>query len=336
MKIIYILLFALLIPFSYAALEDGLVYHYSLEDNAASTVVLDSIGNLNLTTDTNTNGLTTSGKNNNALVLGTSHNMYGRAVMGINGTIDFWYKQNSVPSSFSSIFSYFNHSGAPANLRYEFNTGNNNAFHAYFYPPSGSCESSDLASITLGIWYHITISRSPALTNYITFYINGLNAQDMPCNTYFKDVGDGTFYFNSEYNGNSKSNGVYDEISIWNRTLSAAEVLQLNNTFYPFAAPAPTPAPSANASLVGGTTSVSIDMSAIFILVLILLLFVFIWISYTLANAAFYYLTAIYCFGAGFGIFAFMSEPFLKTFLLGIFIALGILIIAYTIFVKKH
>jgi len=87
----------------------------------------------------------------------------------------------------------------------------------------------------LNQWYHHVITNDPI--NGLSWYINGF--------TYFVNQGGGTNRDWSEItlganitNENASTDSVYDEVGIWNRALSGAEVTQLYNAgiglTYPF------------------------------------------------------------------------------------------------------
>jgi hypothetical protein len=202
-------------------LVDILAY-WNLNDNGSGGVnLVDSTGNSNTLT------------NNNGVTLGTGiiggdavfdpileNSLTTPITVGSNYSISAWVNITDFDGGAISLGSSTD-SNAPAIVA-------NNASTYFFYGNNGGdCNPSTTASpLNLGQWYNIvgTISSSTSTCRY---YINGeLISED----TYtglgnFTELQLGAYYARSE----PTFNGQLDEVGVWNRALSQADVTELYN-----------------------------------------------------------------------------------------------------------
>lgn len=235
------------------ALADNLAAYWKLDESAGATTAADSLGNSNLTKA----GSATfaAGKINNGTDLESSTSDYwyraDNTALSITGdiTIAMWIKIEQLPSTAEAYMGLFNKARADGNLSYAFylidddrlyfsywlngtSDGNNTAGHINNFVVSGD----------VGNWVHVAVSVDVSAQS-ITFYKNGTGL------TTDVDVQSATSIFDGNANGvlgagywggtyEQFFDGIIDEVGIWSKALSSAEIGQLYNSgngfTYPF------------------------------------------------------------------------------------------------------
>ncbi len=210
-------------------LTTNLEHYYKLEADGTDSLV---VTNLSLTgTPT-----FTAGKINNAIVLNGS-SQYGSATMntifGSDFSISMWVNVDNITADmrfFESWVSSYNN--------YWFVVGiqgtSNDRFYANLYDGTNNpfIYSAD-SSVVAGNWYHLVFVRNTS-DDKIYLYVNGVEV------TSGAGVTDSTVSvptYSTAYFGVGKivalteyTDGKIDEIGIWSRALSSAEVTQLYNS----------------------------------------------------------------------------------------------------------
>ena len=197
-----------------SGLNVGLVEYLTMEDNLATTNVIDSINNRNLTATTNTNTLTVTGKNNLGFNLSTSNdlsvsifNYTGNTI----GTVNIWMK----PVSLNRAWSY---------------TGDTEVYFASNVPYwfcGGVLVFNGGTALNLNYWNMITVTHNGT---YTAMYLNGsfINGTTSTC---WFDNNNGVLRINNYFAGGSyRSNSLFDEFAIWNRGFSSSDVSELYNS----------------------------------------------------------------------------------------------------------
>jgi hypothetical protein len=243
-----------------ADITTGLVGWWKFDEGSGTTAA-DSSGNGN--TGTLTNGPTWStGKIGQALSFDSADDYVNAGTLGSFGSqrnngfaLSFWVKRNSAAASWligrEENYDFLNA------LSIEINAGawgnsvpGSVSFGLCSNEATLKCLQGSLNSnlIPLNTWTHLGVVIIPS-TNTIQFYINGV----LKTTTY--DIQDTPAVFGNFLGGvpigaisNSSSafgfyNGLVDEVRIYNRALSAAEVLELYN-YTGGGTPTPTPTPS--------------------------------------------------------------------------------------------
>ena len=227
-----------------ASFTAGLVAYYSMDDNLATTNVIDSLGNYDgtLAGGDNTDDLSSAGKIGTSLLLNGADDyinldtLLGGISSNTQGTWTAWVKPvDATPTGSGVIFEagdtnvneFLNlYNDASSDLRSQlYDAGTR---HIYIDTPSGAFKD--------GQWSFIAIVQngtSPML------YVNGtaqtLTYQDQSDLTLWMSALAGVDNFrigcaNHNNGGNTAFfNGNIDEVGIWNRSLTAEEILYLWN-----------------------------------------------------------------------------------------------------------
>ena len=228
-RLLLSVLFALsLTQVGYAALTDGLVAYYKLDESSGNAS--DSSGAGNTLTNSGTTAFTTGKINNGVNFTATAGQRLSiTSALGYTSTVDrtwaYWVKtttfvgylvDNTLTDTTGRMLMYQN--TPTSDIRLWVN-GNELATSA----------------LTAGTWYYIVITKSGST---YTFYLNNSSLGTVSPGAvvgYTKNL----FYLGSSFVGGSEGNAVVDEFGIWSRVLSATEISQLYNggagLAYPFA-----------------------------------------------------------------------------------------------------
>lgn len=194
------------------SIMDGLVAYYTMD----SLNLIDNSGNNN--NGTNYGATITTGISNNALSFnGSSNYVDCGSPTSLNfGLGDFscslWVKQNALSSGEQDFITKLSDTG--------FVVGVWQSGRVFFY--IGGSTNADWVGLTANNWFHLVFLRRSGI-KYI--YSNGIEVANFVGNVsvdnanslYIGKANGSTYYFN----------GLIDEVRIYNRALSAAEVKQL-------------------------------------------------------------------------------------------------------------
>ena len=246
-KKIYVLLYVIfLIGLSglvSADINDSLIYYYPMEDNAGSTVVTDALGRNNLTASYNTNAQfqSTACMNNNCTI-NPNNGYVGSDTVDLSswttGTVNLWLNATSIGTSgrvvaYSTTFELIKWSVPDGGLY----CGGVAITGAHGLPDPSPFNK----------WTMITLVSNGT---YVRVYYNATEVWGGASACWLDDSGSSTLRFgNYVAGGDYETQGKFDEIAMWNRDLTSAEITSLYNAgagdFYPFAG-APPSSPSSS------------------------------------------------------------------------------------------
>ncbi len=216
-----------------ANLNVGLVSYYKLDENAANTLVLDSVLLNNGTSSTNTNNLfDVNGIINSAFDFEStnSENVKINNGAGVGEDLDLledfsfslWIKLESVGGG---EHGYMIGKRSAGGFQYVFRVENSGNIHLSLLTTGGAI--ADTNALSLATWYHVVVTRDD--DGNTIFYING-TAKDSAASNSVSHVNTDVFLADSElHQANTIFDGVMDEVGIWNRILTPSEVTQLYN-----------------------------------------------------------------------------------------------------------
>ena len=239
------------------ALLNNLSSYWSLEDDAATTTVLDELATYNLTSSTNTEDMTTTGKVSNCLNFVKVSSQYLERDAGFlasdkAGTISFWvYLDADTAGTDQRLLSFTDKStDSQTYLIIDFDDSEEELRILLKIDGTDAWKITYSADTNfarfVGLWKHIVI-RHDGTTHYL--YIDGADVTSIKTSTsltkWFKDLREATnamdtFTVGAWYNNNSRSSyfdGKIDEIGIWDRALTADEITNLYNLGKGFAYP---------------------------------------------------------------------------------------------------
>lgn len=259
-KTIYFLVFLLLLSFTHAALTDKLIGSYKLdttgkyEDSSGNDLNLTAVGSPNFLTSAKINGgYYMDGNDAWSLAHSTTKLTFGK-----NMTISFWI--NSTDDTGYYIYKY-----QDANNKFYWFTDDDGSNYMWFESKTTtSCSfyTRDASLWTSG-WKMLTVvynyddcssSKIYLNTTSISFSMGADNNNIGTTNT-------GNLLIN--YNTAVYVTGSYDNINIWNRSLTPTEITELWNNGvglqYPFggAPPAPQPTLTLNTNLINNTANMN-------------------------------------------------------------------------------
>lgn len=215
-------------------LANGLIAHYKLNEDAANTIVVDSSGNqAAATASQDTEDMSVAGKINTALDFnGTTdyvnipHNANQLLTSGF--TLSAWIKPDSLgEGNTGKIIDKATGSNAQAGYTLQMLTGNAIILNVN----AGSGKQSAAGSVVPGDgnWYHVLVTVTAAA--FVTFYINNV-VSGTPGTT---GALSGITTTNDIRIGNRSGatdrsfDGGIDDVRIYNRVLSAAEISKIYN-----------------------------------------------------------------------------------------------------------
>ncbi len=228
------LILLLLSGICYARFDNNLVAWWKLNDDAATTVVVDSIGSNTGTASANTDTKSVVGKVNGALIFdavdddivcGSDSSIDD--IFDGGGTVSIWLLsdgrgENNEGRALGKEQWFFHMVTTTATMQFQHN------FEATVD------EGQWFVTITAGVWQHIVIVYdNGASTNDPTVYINGISVNDTEATTPGSETatsdGDETLAIGDNKDGNRSWDGKIDNVMLFTRELNAAEVKYLYN-----------------------------------------------------------------------------------------------------------
>lgn len=194
----------------------GLIAHYKFEVN--STTVVDETGNHDGTRSATGVTLDTDGKIGNAYNFnGTSGNVTipGNSSNGLNPvqfTLCYWFKSDGPQGNYDRLSGF-------SGYDYEIAIGG----------------STPKLRIYYGAWYITAITFAPGEWNHIATTYDGsvfrvyVNGTEVKTITRYRRLS-GNLYLASQYNGGENFDGSMDETRMYNRALTANDIMELYNT----------------------------------------------------------------------------------------------------------
>jgi len=217
--------------------NDGLIAHYKLNDNLSTTNVIDTIGGYNGTASANTDTLDTTGKINGALNFDGDGDYISGDYASLNLTntdfaISSWVKMTAYPKSFSGYYRYSLFSNIGSLVTREgimLTIGGTDGTDLNRMHLEMNGASVDVpTTMTVGTWYLVSVVKNGS---NIYFYNNGVQQGDVQAastigaNTAYR-IGASTYGGGYEY----YLNGSIDDVRIYNKSLSQAEITALYNS----------------------------------------------------------------------------------------------------------
>lgn len=206
-----------------ASLNVGIQAYWNF-DEPSGTLLEDEVAGINNGTITGSPVVTTGklGNARNFTGTGTYIDVGGDAsldgdVSGSNLAIAGWFWVDSY-SNYPNIFSSSTGATDSYVTALEAGTG-----RLGFCPQSGGCWFQSQNPVGLGAWKHLAYSVD---NGNMSYYVNG--AFDGSTATHSWGANPGTYRI-SYYGANAGFEGTIDELGIWNRSLSSAEITQLYN-----------------------------------------------------------------------------------------------------------
>lgn len=212
-------------------LSNYLIADYTLEENSASTAVDNTEGtaSLDCTATTNTNNLSIIGKLNNAFnFVGTNSERLDCGASSLlkpsgNFSVEFWMRTSTTGTTRRIL----GNRGTGTNIGFEFVQMNTNIVRLFVDNGGTVIDVVGTTTITDGNWHHIILNKSG---DTVSLYIDG-SSEGTP-NDITGDVGTGAgnFYIGWTDAGTTYYDGDIDNVRLFSRTLTSAEIAFLYNS----------------------------------------------------------------------------------------------------------
>ena len=220
------------------ALTDNIVAYYKLQET--SGVVVDSLGVYNGTNNGPTRGAT--GIIENAFDFETSSDDYVviSPVINLaeNRSLSLWFKFESIGSGYNTLYDSRVSGNNPTDIAL-FYSGSNSQLRALVgYDGSlGVCYPPGTHAMTTGIWYHIVLNVD-ASGDTVDFWVNGTKVLTDSCNPGSVTPTVTRLGARPGAPSDQYPDGIMDEVGVWDRFLTNAEIAELYNSgaglTYPF------------------------------------------------------------------------------------------------------
>ena len=210
------------------------VVHYKMNDNAATTVVVDDVGTVNgvLTGGNNTEDLSVAGKINTAIHLDGSADYIIAAdsasfdTAGIS--LSAWVNLDAVDREH---FVFSRDSGVEGDRYFLSYIGSNNKLRCYTWNAGNSAVTFDGSNtLSASTWYHITMTYTSGMTKV---YLNGVVDGSTATQTGSLKTGNEPLYLGVQnYAGTFYSylDGKLDDLRYFNRVLTVDEISLIYNS----------------------------------------------------------------------------------------------------------
>lgn len=229
------------------ALTDNLISYWKLDESSGNAA--DAHGS-NTLTNNNTTPFVAAKLNNGAdLESGSSQffsitdaSQSGLDLAGTTLSFSFWIKHESFYTSLGGGMSIL--SKDDSNQRqYTVSTRNNDGsgearkirFSVFSSLTTNARDEYETTTqISVDTWYHVVFTFNGASTGII--YLNGTSDYSQITSTFSGSIQDGTSRFelgSGGWGGQTYFDGIIDEVGIWSRDLTSAEVTQLYNSGTP-------------------------------------------------------------------------------------------------------
>jgi Concanavalin A-like lectin/glucanases superfamily len=223
--------------------SSGLVGWWRFDDGSGTSAA-DSSGNGHTGTLTNGPTWTTSGEINGALTLASASSQYVNVPevaslrLSSSWTASTWVKLTALPAS-GHYFGLLSKTAASGNTNYGLYVDNATGFWGAgspkwvvgFNPLSGANQYAAFqATINTGSWYYLT-GVWDSSTNNLYLYLNGTLVASQNTAALVPDPSSGNpLTIGQEVGVSDFTNGTLDDARVYNRALSAAEILAMYNS----------------------------------------------------------------------------------------------------------
>lgn len=255
---LFSLLLILILASSFASAQintTGLLSAYTFDtaNNPTPNVLKDDFGLYNLTGTITQN---VAGKNNEAFYFnkqflnGTSA-LFNRDLNSFNGTISVWIKTNNLTTNYMNFYSWADY-GAFSGF------GNNwGVANLLNIPTAGADYTVSSSLINTGVWINYILIYDNGL---VKLYENGINIKNQTAKGTNINL---KFFMLGGQAGQIPSrnyNGTMDELYIYNRTITAQEITDLQTNFYQTSGP-----PTSNPTISFTTPPTPTNASAFYL-----------------------------------------------------------------------
>lgn len=223
--LIYIFGILILINLGYSALTDGNIAYWSMDD------LTDSSGNGNTLSNSGGTTSTTSCK------VGTCYNfdgsndyLYtsGTILNGVTGaTLSIWYKSDvAISSAIKTLITNFDTSASTSNI--DLLLVSSSPYTYYKFTPNGG--NGNFGGYNANTWYYIVMTWDGS-DGYVKVYINNVYKGAVYSGNFENPLHSvtSTLTIGGQIGFSRYFDGIIDEVGIWNRSLSTAEISQLYN-----------------------------------------------------------------------------------------------------------
>lgn len=206
-----------------ASLDSELIAYFELEDNTTTKNVKDVFYIFNGTSGINTNLLTSTGKVNNGFYMnGTTFFSVPNTFLDLGDfAISMWI--NSKESGTQQAILHNDWWSASNGVYFIWESTNKLSYGIRNNVKASVNETFVLQNNT---WYHLVLTAN---TTDMIFYLNGIKLNNKNNNEIEGFITNAVFNFSSTVNTPDYFNGTIDEVGMWNRTLTQAEVTALYN-----------------------------------------------------------------------------------------------------------
>lgn len=224
------------------ALTDNLVFYYQMEDDAASTTVVDSLAAHNGTASTNTSNLSDVGKINDGFDFDGSteyvNSGYGEVIS--SDSFSCWFKKHNSSYPSSGDRNIFSIQGGTGIFKVMFHSSHQDKI-TFLYQKNGSNYVLKYGSTTIDQnWHHLVATvNGTTVTIYLDGSVETMNAWGSAGTCDSATTGSTIYIAMNAVDGTSTCfDGNIDEFGFWNKVLDSTEVTSLYNggsgLTYPF------------------------------------------------------------------------------------------------------
>jgi len=201
------------------------INHWKMNDNAANTTVVDSMGTNNGTAARNTEDFDTTGKINGALIFNGSSDKVIPSYFAqpASFTITAWIQTENHTADNGVIFSWGGTDANPASDA-EFRVSSSKLQYGEYAPVGGWASVTSTGNVTSASFVHVAVVNNAGT---ITLYING-----SPDGTGTVDKNltlDGVAIGQREWNNDYWFNGKIDDLRFYNTALTRGDILEIYN-----------------------------------------------------------------------------------------------------------
>lgn len=218
-------------------LSDGLIHYWKLDEVSGDS--FDSVGSMTMTNMNSTPYVPGKLNNGGDFERSNSNSLASSAIFSPTPltayTACFWFKPESVPDGGAAYNMFTSFTGAGGLDALYVNYGNGSIGVLFRHSSEFSGEVFHEITLANGTFYHLCGTWDGSI---VRMYLNDQQVGQIANNQIgnFSEIG--ITAIGSQWNGQNLSDGVIDEVGVWNRALSASEISQLYSSgqgiSYPF------------------------------------------------------------------------------------------------------
>ena len=227
--------------FGRSSLYNGLVGLYKAESNANDSLGIyngSASGGLTYTTGIYGNAFSLNGV---SALVELPNDMMSNQIYSYSA----WVKYNNIPSGESYVITSTNGDGNNINYGASFGVLSGQLVLGIYNNNTGTAWRMSSGVLSVNVWYHIAVTKTSGVPP--KFYLNGVlqgttllfganNATlSYSGGSYPNSLCSiGTYRYNNGSSAYAYTNGLIDEVSIYNRELTQAEISELQIKYYPY------------------------------------------------------------------------------------------------------